>query len=237
MNLLGNFAYLWLEAEPVKFFAQIMNPLRVNFILDGTAILDQEVLCFVVALSAYHAAHVVDLRPETKSLQFCQVLLALGSLHEGLHLVHPPHSTLIQLLAVIFVIALPSPRGHHLRVWLPSAVVLLSSFPNVLHRIASSLLLVTGWIETLGADAIRTPVVESLLLLIFFLVLFGSLLLDCCLVKPIVNRIYASWLHTASLLRDPGRILIDLRNVITLSFKLTDVLFSTSLFEPFEIAL
>ena len=53
-----------------------------------------------------------------------------------------------------------------------------------------------------------------------------------------MNRLWTSWLHTTSLLGDPCRIFVDLRNVITLiTFKLTDILTSATLFEPFEVAL
>ena len=86
-----------------------MHPLGVDLILHCATVLDQEVLRFVVALSAYHAADVVNLRPETECFEFGQVLLALGAFYESFHLIHPPHSTLIQFFSVVLVITLPSP--------------------------------------------------------------------------------------------------------------------------------
>ena len=106
MDLLRYFADLRVEVEPVDLLTKVADTLRVNFVLHRAAILDEEVLRSVVAATADQATHVVDLRPETIRLDLGQVLLTLGPLDELVHLELAAHASLVQLLAVVLVVAL-----------------------------------------------------------------------------------------------------------------------------------
>ena len=126
-----------LEAEALDLFAEVVDALRVDLVLDSLAVLDEEVLRFLVAAPGNQLRHRINARLERILLELLPVLLRLRALNEHLLFVLAAHASGIQLLAVVQIILLSALRVDHLRPYLSIERQLLCRVHHLLalHRL------------------------------------------------------------------------------------------------------